>query len=244
MDRIINMMKFLGFSSVCFTMGCSAYSIGGKFMTGSAPPTQNLPSMEESVLAWQSVYTHGATDIALPMEEAAPYFVEPRIGARLQLLLFRPVDLSSLAEVEVRLKGMTTGDVPVDVSGISLEWHVLCAGRILELRFSPALPDRAWYTVEVDGLRDVLGDQITLNTKRTFGVLNGDLDGDAQIGNFDYALDVYRYIGASAYPVISSQEARWDLNGDGLISSADVSVFVQYIVFDQYNLNLVAIPEL
>jgi len=182
-----------------------------------------LQVVDVEVRDWKSVVTHGASNtIALTMESE---FSESRNGGvtKLRLSFSGPIDPASVSASNVVICGNDVNDQPLDLSGITFTTAVLAGNMIVEINFTPKLPNYARYRVRLIGVEDMDCNVISVNSERIFTALFGDASGDRRVNATDVGW-VRTLEGTSPInPGVESQ-VRCDVDNDDDVDTTDTDL--------------------
>jgi len=171
---------------------------------------------------WRSVSDETTYDTALELAEDHS-FVEGRLGGVrvLEVEFSHAIDPETLVPENLYL-GATGGDgLPIDLQGVTISTEVSSDGRTARLSFAEALPDQARFLIQITGVRDSEGVELSGDRARGFSNLSGDVNGDGRVDNIDLA-NVRSLRAPSTVPLVYDRQKRGDVNLDGAIDSTDL----------------------
>jgi len=177
-------------------------------------PLATFQKMSE-VTGWRIVADHGAPAQQIATTVADGY-VEPRLqGIRtLEATFSRQVNPATVLPGAVSIVGTLSGNQSALIQSLQLDGTQLK----LTIRLSAALPDADRYTVTINPtLLGTDGQPFAGYKTLSIGALAGDADGSGRVGPGDI-LALRQYAGQT----LGSANARYDLNGSGTATGADL----------------------
>ncbi len=182
--------------------------------------------MEAEILDWKSVVTHGTSNVIGLLVPDDASFSESRNGGvtKLRISFSSPIDPDSVSSSNVTVCGNDVEDEPLDLSGITVTTSVLSGDMVVDINFSPKLPNYARYFVRIDEVLDVDCNEITTNNERIFTSMFGDYTGDRRVNATD--LGGVRYLEGTGPPINpnapnGTQQVRADVDNDDDVDEDD-----------------------
>ncbi len=172
-----------------------------------------------AIVDWKSVVTHGSSNtIGLVVPSDATYS-EPRDGGvtKLRVSFSTPIAPSTVSAGNVIICGNDVEEEPVDLSGITVTTSVLSGDMVVDINFSPKLPNYARYRVLLTGVMDLGCHVIEENNERIFTSMFGDYTGDRRVNATD--VGGVRYLEGTGPPINpnaanGTQQVRADVDND------------------------------
>lgn len=178
---------------------------------------------------WKSVVTHGASNtIGLEVYPDST-FSESRNGGvtKLRVSFSGAIDSTTVSPDNVTVCGNDVNNQPVNLSGITVSTTVLSGNTVVDIDFSPKLPDYARYRVRLNGVEDLACHTITTNNYRIFTSLFCDATGDRRVNATD--LGLVRGLEGTSPPIDpnapnGTQQVRSDVDNDDDVDTTDTDL--------------------
>lgn len=192
------------------------FGVGGTIC--GEPPACD-PGSQAAIVDWKSVVTHGASNTIGLVVPSDATFSEPRNGGvtKLRVSFSSPIDPSSVSPSNVTVCGNDVNGQPVNLSWITVTTSVLSDNMVVDVNFSPKLPNFARYRVRLSGVKDLGCHTITENNERIFTSLFCDATGDRRVTATD--VSGVRSLEGTGPPVDpnapnGTQQVRSDVDND------------------------------
>ncbi|MFN0012185.1 MAG: CARDB domain-containing protein [Phycisphaerales bacterium] len=197
------------------TGGTGAYTLVFSSSSGSAPLTPLRVARD-----------HGPAGEQLIAVTADGKTVDPRAGGlgRIVVRFTEPVNPDSFTPASLAIWARGTPDGgSVDLTGTSVTTALSDGGLTGTVVFGPPLPGRARYCVDLREILLTRGGSSPDNGRFAFVLLTGDSSGDQRVNNSDVGA-VLSKVGTVLSGTSSATDIRADINLDGIVDNADVTV--------------------
>lgn len=179
------------------------------------------------IKSWEILTTHGssAEPVATEIPSTQKYSEGRHDAIRtLRVRFSRAIKASSLTANAVTIQGTDLDGNPISLSDLSTETKLSFDQKELTLTFSRPLPDRGRYCMTITGISDPFNNSFAQNARTVFTVLEGDAFGDRRINNSD--VGAIRSLVGVPFDPKNLNHVRADINRDGMITAADVSIAI------------------
>lgn len=174
-----------------------------------------VPGEPLTVTGWTAVADHGALG-ELAIAAGENYLESREAGlARLRLTFSAALNPATVNNAAVSLVGQTSGNQAARVAGVTLSG----GNTVIVVQLSSPLPDADRYTLTLaDTVKGADGKLVDGSSRvRHLAALAGDVDGSGVVGAGD-VVALRNQAGAA----VTAATARYDLNGSGTITGADM----------------------
>lgn len=201
---------------------------------GCCPPGCDLNNDDDcapvTVTKWESVLTHSPNQpvpIALEIADTG-LFTEPRSGIMKIVITFDGAISAATAVPEnVTICGNDLSDSPVDLSGVQVSTATTAGDTMLEIDFTPGLPNFARYRITINtNIQSAAGASIEAGAgglSRILTALQGDYSDDVRVNATDLG-GVRGLVGTNPINANLLNHVRADANNDGRINATDLGL--------------------